>query len=192
MKHLNLYGFAGSTYLRTVEMVCLHKNIKYSLKPLEFRTQSHRALHPFLRMPIMEHEGFVLFESLAICSYLEDMEPAVKMLPTSAKEKAISIQWISAFIDYLAPVLIKGKPQEASQSWPERTGEYLKILDQNLARHPFMAGAQPGLADLYLSPAIDYALGGQGFDDLLAQNPHLLAWWQKASACSRFEQTQVA
>ncbi len=192
MIQLNLYGLAGSTYLRTVQMVCLHKNIEYTLKALEFGKPSHRALHPFLRMPVMEHKGFVLYESLAICNYLEDLAPELKMLPQDPKAKALNLQWISAFIDYMAPVLIKGKPEHENQQWPKKTAEYLQILDDNLAKQPFMAGEQPGLADLYLSPAIDYALGGKGFDQLLASHRHLLAWWEKASACNRFEQTQAA
>jgi len=51
MRQIELFGFAGSTYVRTARMVCEEKNIDYRLRPLEFRQESHRALHRFLRMP---------------------------------------------------------------------------------------------------------------------------------------------
>lgn len=189
---ISLYGFAGSTYLRTVAMVCLHKGIHYTLKPLEFREASHRQLHPFLKMPVMEHNRFVLYESLAICQYLEDLVPEPALIPQAMQPKALTLQWVTAFIDYLAPVLIRARPEDETQSWPAITAEYLTILEQRLSVVPFLAGDQPTLADLYLSPAIDYALGGPGFDQMLATRPGLMDWWQRASGCQFFEQTQAA
>ena len=34
-------------------MVCEEKGVPYTLSPLEFRAESHHALHPFLRMPVL-------------------------------------------------------------------------------------------------------------------------------------------
>lgn len=192
MNTIILYGFPGSTYLRTVEMACLIKDVPYQQKGLEFRKASHKALHPFLKMPIMRHGDLVLFESLAICCYLEDLYPKTKLIPEDPILKAKTMQWVSAFIDYLAPTFIHGKPEDETQKWPEKTADLLAVLDQTLANQAFLASDQPGLADLYLSPAIEYALGGSGFDQLLAQCPNLLSWWKKASACPIFEKTQSA
>ncbi|TVZ38070.1 glutathione S-transferase [Alteromonadaceae bacterium 2753L.S.0a.02] len=188
MYDITLYGLTGSTYLRTVQMVCLHKQLSFEIKPLEFRSASHRELHPFLRMPVMQHNGTRLFETLAICSYLEDLVPEPVLLPAEPIRKALTLQWVSAYIDYLCPALIRAKPEDETQAWPESTNNCLAILDETLAHQPFLAGDFPSLADLLLSPAIDYALGGHGFDDKLAKHPHLVAWWQKASACAIFEQ----
>ena len=191
MKDIQLYGFPGSTYLRTVQMVCEHKGITYSQKPLEFREKSHEALHPFLRMPVLKSNDFILFESLAICSYLEDIQPENPVIPKEGKLKYFTLQWVSAFIDYLAPVLIKGKPENEGQEWPAVTEKYLKILDQNIAKYGFLAGEQPTLADMYLSPAIGYALGGPGFEELFSRHDALCKWWEIASGCETFEKTGI-
>ena len=47
MKHVEIFGFAGSTYVRTARMVCEEKQVDYQLQPLEFGQESHRAPHPW-------------------------------------------------------------------------------------------------------------------------------------------------
>ena len=184
--NITLFGFQGSTYLRTIQMICQFKKIDCDIKPLEFRQASHRALHPFLKMPIMEHEGYKLFESLAIAMYLEDKVTGNSIF---ADKKIECIQWVSAYIDYIAPVLIKGKPEDETQSWPQTTAEYLQILDQNLSDKIYFCGQSLTVADCYYAPAVEYALGAKGFDDLLAEFKHLKKWWQNISAQKIFEDT---
>jgi len=186
---ITLFGFTESTYSRTVRMLCILKGIEYQLAPLELYSASHKALHPFLKVPVMQHGDFVLFESLAICTYLDELTvDGARLLPENPKQKAIALQWISAYIDYIAPILIHA----TGDVWPLEAEECLKSLDQHLVTNSFLAGPQPSLADLYLSPAIDYALGAAGFEDLLNNCPNLTSWWQKASSCSVFIQTEKA
>jgi glutathione S-transferase len=63
MQHVELFGFAGSTCVRTARMACIEKHVEHQLKPLEFRADSHRALHPFLRMPVLRAGELVLYET---------------------------------------------------------------------------------------------------------------------------------
>ena len=60
MEPIRIHGFPGSTYVRTARIVCLEKNLPHELVPLAFGQPSHRDLHPYLRMPALEHGSFRL------------------------------------------------------------------------------------------------------------------------------------
>lgn len=72
MPDIEIHGFAQSTYVRTARMVCVEKGASHELVSLDFRSDPHRALHPFLRMQIIRCGDVLLLETLAIASYLDD------------------------------------------------------------------------------------------------------------------------
>ncbi len=57
-----LYGFDGSTYVRTVRMVLADKGIDYDQVPVnvlagEPRQPEHLVRHPFGKVPVMDIDG---------------------------------------------------------------------------------------------------------------------------------------
>ena len=60
-----VYGFTRSTFVNIVRMVLTHKEVPYTFRDLEpeMGKSSHLALHPFNRVPILQHGDFVLCES---------------------------------------------------------------------------------------------------------------------------------
>ncbi|MBV8578447.1 MAG: glutathione S-transferase N-terminal domain-containing protein, partial [Acetobacteraceae bacterium] len=58
-----LYGFDGSTYVRTVRMLLAEKGAQYEQVPVhvlqgEPRLPEHLARHPFGKVPVVDHDGF--------------------------------------------------------------------------------------------------------------------------------------
>ncbi len=189
---VTLYGFSASTYCRTTRLVCEESGIEYDFKPLEFRSESHRLLHPFLRMPVLQHGTKHIYESLAICTYLDTVVSTTpgSLQPDSPHAKVTVLQWVSAYMDYFPDILLHGKPEKSTDTWPEKTQEYLAILNAALAEQDYLAGPAVSFADLFLAPAIDYALQVASFENLLAQQTHLLRWWQSMSQRPSFIKTQ--
>ena len=77
MTGMVLYGFDGSTYVRTVRMLLAEKNAHYKQVPVnvlkgEPRQPEHMARHPFGRVPVFDHDGFRIIETGAIASYLDE------------------------------------------------------------------------------------------------------------------------
>jgi glutathione S-transferase len=77
MTGMVLYGFDGSTYVRTVRMLLAEKNANYKQVPVnvlkgEPRQPEHMARHPFGRVPVFDHDGFRIIETGAIASYLDE------------------------------------------------------------------------------------------------------------------------
>ena len=63
---LTFYGFAPSTFVQSARLIAAEKSTSHEIAPLEFHQPSHFALHPFGKMPAMEHDGVRLFEVAAI------------------------------------------------------------------------------------------------------------------------------
>jgi len=54
------------------------------------------------------------------------------------------------------------------------------ILDKQLGRTPFLAGAEFSLADLVYMPYLEYAMATPA-REIVARFPHVMAWWNKIS-----------
>ena len=158
MNPVKIFGFAGSTYVRTARASCVEKGIPHELVPLEFQAESHRARHPFMRMPALEHEGHAFFETLAIGTYLDSLAEAPALHPASAAQRATMMQWISVAIDYLYRDLVRALLADAvAEGAAETAARDLDILDRGLAGSAYLAGDSISLADLFVAPMLAFA-----------------------------------
>ena len=87
MSHIVLYGFPRSTYVNVVRLVLEHKGLAYDFRDLESEMgkPTHLALHPFNRVPVLEHGDFRLYETAAIIAYLDDAFPQSRLTPEEAQ-----------------------------------------------------------------------------------------------------------
>ena len=80
-----VYGFPRSTFVHIVRLILTHKDVPYTFRDLEpeMGKPSHLALHPFNRVPMLQHGDFTVYETSAIVDlHRRDIsEPA-----SSAKE----------------------------------------------------------------------------------------------------------
>jgi glutathione S-transferase len=70
---LKLYGSAMST--SRVLVTILEKELPYELIFIDIakgdqKSESYLKLQPFGKVPVLEDDGFLIFESRAICKYL--------------------------------------------------------------------------------------------------------------------------
>src|SRR5580765_8740837 len=91
---LRLYHHSRSTFARRVRIVLLEKKIEYEAIELDMMNRAHRApeylaLNPYGRVPTIDDDGFVLYESAAIVQYLEATRPVPPLTPSSAKGRAL-------------------------------------------------------------------------------------------------------
>lgn len=178
MDTVELYGFAPSTYVRTARLVCAEKGIKYSLEPLEFRGESHREMHPYLKMPTLRHGDVTLFETLAIAAYLNEEFPGSDLEASAGIERARMFQWISVANGHLYDGIV-GRFAGAETTDPkaiDQARSLLKPVDRALANHPFLAGDELTLADLFVLPMVLFADKAIGGSRLLSELPDIAEW----------------
>lgn len=193
MIRITVHGFPRSTYVNIVRLVLTHKGVEFAFDDLETKMggPAHLRLHPFGRVPILDHNGFKVYETSAIVLYLEDLFPEPALLPKAPRERARVYQWISAVNSYYYPYLVYHlaherlvfpalgiEPDEkvVAAAMP-RIEQGLDILEAELREGaPFLVGGQLSLADFFLYPSV-YALNltpeGQ---NLLPSQPAASKW----------------
>ena len=94
MSDMTLWGFDGSTYVRTVKMVLAEKGVTdFKQVPLnvlagEPKTPEHRERHPFGKVTVLDHDGMRILETTAIARYLNDVLPGKSLIPSTPKDRA--------------------------------------------------------------------------------------------------------
>ena len=135
-----LYGNRMSPYVRKVRMVLAIKGIQYEhdeVSPFNIGEEYRRNIHPMGKIPAYEEDGWILPDSSAICSYIDNTSPSPGLIVGNARDKAQIIWWEefldTAFMQKLAgPFFVENvlKPRFLKQ--PSDT-VLLKIVDQQLA-----------------------------------------------------------
>ena len=94
MSDMTLWGFDGSTYVRTVKMVLAEKGVtefkQVQLNVLkgEPKTPEHLQRHPFGKVPVLDHDGMRILETSAITRYLNDVLPGKSLIPPTPRDRA--------------------------------------------------------------------------------------------------------
>jgi glutathione S-transferase len=158
-----------------VRLILTHKDAAYTFRDLEPEMGSpvHLALHPFDRVPILQHGDFTLYETSAIVAYLEEVFPTPSLQPKTAQDRARMNQWISAVNSYYYPYMIYHVSHERNV-FPQlgiapdekvvahalpKIEIALHVMERQLAHgQGFLLGSEMCLADYYLLPST-YAFG---------------------------------
>lgn len=129
------------------------------------------ALNPNGRVPVLEDDGFVLWESNAIVNYLASKKPEAGLLPEDVRGRLSVEKWQfwesnhwdvgctpHVFERVVKPALGLG---EASALELERAGRILeraaKVLNVELAAHRYVAGDRFTVADLCIGSDLSLA-----------------------------------
>ena len=202
-----LYGADYSVYVRIARMALEEKGVGYELVPLDiFAAEGIPAwyleLHPFGRIPALEHDGFRLFETGAITRYVDEAFDGPALQPADARARARMSQ-IAGMLDaygYRAMVwdvaverLEKMPPDEALIAGGLRRAETVfKVLTSLKAKGPWLLGDQLTLADLHAAPIIAYFLKVAEGCDLLARFAEVRDWYARIADRASFARTEKA
>jgi len=91
MSEFTVYSVPGSPFGRSVMAALEEKGASWRLSPVApgtMRSPGHLARHPFGRVPVLEHDGFSLYETQAILRYLDRILPAPALSPSDPKRLA--------------------------------------------------------------------------------------------------------
>lgn len=197
---VTLHGFAFSTYTWSARLALEEKGVAYTLVPAKLRDPAYLALHPFKKMPALEHDGFRVFEALAVMRYVDEAFEGPVLQPADAAGRARMTQWMSAYNDFVAPEAVRGvliprfvlaprgivADDDAVHAAAVKARAALAVFDAVLADTPWLAGDSVTLADLLLAPTI--VTGGmlQGEDRYTDDLPRLDSWLARLAARPAF------
>ena len=207
MSKMTLWGFDGSTYVRTVKMLLSEKGAtNFEQVPLNVlagdpKKAEHLARHPFGKVPVLDHNGLRILETSAIVRYLNDVLPGKSLVPASPENRA-RMDMVIGLLDsygygalvagvaayYLFPEFVGGKNDAMRQAGIDNGRKMLEFAMKTKGDSPFVAG-ELSLADLYLAPVVYYVSvtpdAASVFDI-----KGLADWWTKVQALKSFQATQ--
>jgi glutathione S-transferase len=166
--------------------------------------EPHTLRHPFGRIPVLEHDGFTLYETQAIVRYLDRVVPGPALTPTDAKLAARMDQvmnvcdWylfqgvgtVIGFQRVVGPRLLGMTPDEAliAQAMPKAHAVF-RELSRLLGSSSYFAGDRLTLADLMIGPQIDFFVETPEWGPLTADTPNLVAWLARMNERASMKQT---
>lgn len=172
-----IHGFAPSTWTRTARIACLEKGVDHRLEPVDYGADSHARLHPFRRVPAATIDGAVIYETLAIVSYVDAVVDGPALIPANPLERARALGWVTAGVNYLYPDLVRAlladdRPDDAA----ETIAGHLAVVEGALADREHLAGPDPSVADFAIAPMLDFAAALVDLGDALARLPRVSSW----------------
>ena len=170
MAEVKIYGFPQSTFVRTARMACEEKGVAYDLEPVEFGSDELLAVQPFGKIPGFRHGDTTLWETLAICTYIDESFDGPSLQPTGTIDRARMLEWVSSLNDYGYTAMIRqlvfprivhpsrgqDPDEELIKEGLPNVERFLKVADGALADRKFFAGDAVSLADLFVVPCMFY------------------------------------
>jgi glutathione S-transferase len=199
MAEITVVGFPHSSFVHIAQLVLTHKEVPYTFRDREpdMGSPKHLALHPFDRVPILQHGDFVLYETSAIAAYLEEQFPTPSLRPDTPQGRARMNQWISAVNSYYYPYMIYHVGHERNVfprlgiSSDEKVVAHalpkievgLQVMERQLSHaQGFLLGGEVTLADYYLLPSThSFGRTSEG-KTMYASFPVVQAWRERMEA----------
>ncbi|MAA76141.1 MAG: glutathione S-transferase [Salinisphaeraceae bacterium] len=186
---------------RMVRMFMQEKGIELPTEQIDLlgaenRGEAYVKRNPAGQIPALELEdGTVIAETVAMCEYLEDLNPQKALVGSSPEEKAETRMWVRRVELNITEHLYNGFRYaeglglfrdrvycipEAADEIKKKGQDGLKWLDGQLAGKQFIAGDRMTLADLVLYCCLDFVASvGQPLDPSM-QN--VKAWFDRMNA----------
>lgn len=183
---------------RVVRMFAAEKGIKLPMQEVDImggenRRAEHLKRNPHGQMPALELDnGSYLSEVLAICEYLEELNPDPPMIGKSPEERAEARMWTRRIDLNICEPLANGfrfsqglplfkdrivTAPEAAAGLKKIAADRLKWLDGQMAGREFVCGKRFTIADILLFCFVDF--GGQVEQPLDEANRNLTAWFAR-------------
>lgn len=188
---LRIYGSANSRALRVLwmagELGIAYEHKDWLPRAPETRTPEFFSLNPNYRVPVIDDDGFVLSESMAINFYLAKKHNS-PLYPADPRHEALALQWSLWETDRLDRQIVnyvrhtkalpeaERKPEVAAAAFKE-AAPALDVLETALGRSEWLVGPAFSVADLNVAGALYRALSID-----LGKWPHVNAWLQRCWA----------
>ncbi len=202
---------------RRVRIFLAEKGLTLPMQSMSVMAGDHKApdfiaKYPPGQLPVLVlDDGMMLGESIAICRYLDGLNPDPPLFGTTPREAAVIDMWTRRVEFTLGAALrqiwihthpltarvVKQQFTEFGESNRPLADAALTMLDAALAERPYLAGDRYSIADIALLTTVDFGafiglsmaeqFKGLPMDSLIGgpltgERPHLAAWHARVSA----------
>ena len=194
---MKLYNANFSPNALRVRAVALELGINLEIIDVDVfkggtRTEEFLALNPNAKIPVLQDEDFVIWESRAINNYLASKKPEHGLYPDDPKARAMVDQWSNWQTIHLGPAMqklsferfLKGKfgmgdpDQSVIDAEIKNVDQFLAVLETGLEGKDWIAGSL-SVADFALATTFMYR---EQSDISLDELPNVKNWIEHLEA----------
>jgi len=203
---MRLFNFDRAPNPRRVRFFLAEKGLRIPLVKVDlFRREQlsaeFLAINPGGTVPVLEtDDGTYLTESVAICRYLELLNPEPRLFGSNPRQEALTLMWTTIVesdgLLAVAEVLRNLSPGFRDHAVPgplpcaqipalvdrgrRRTEQFFDRVEQQLLHQQYLAGGEFSFADISLLATADFA----GWVDInpMRTRPSLERWYGRVAA----------
>lgn len=166
---LKIYGIAASRAIRPLwvaeELALPYEHVRLHYKAPELKQQAYLSMNPNGLVPVIDDNGLILYESLAITLHLAQRYGVGSLWPAEMPQQAQALQWtLWAATEAEPPARqwfqhMQFLPEEQRQPTLAAEGlakarEKVLLLDRVLGSRPYLLGDKFTVADLNVSAVL--------------------------------------
>jgi len=192
---IRLHWHPFSIVPRRVRILLREKGIPHEEVEVDVYRRANRApefqrLNPFGQIPVLEDDGLVICESVAILEYLEEKFPEPRFLSADLRTRAITRQFMLWSGDYffgpweawMAPVVAPENPLDpvAREKAHDDVQGHVDVLEQRLTGRDWLVDGY-SLADICYAPLVT-VFDRVDLGHLIDARPAVSAWVERLRA----------
>lgn len=201
---MKLYDLPPSPNALKVRLVLNHLNLPFEHELVDLPKGGHLqpafvAMNPNAKMPVLEDDGFVLWESNAIILYLAEKHNS-DLIPRNLQERAHMHKWLAWGLAHwtttlgpwlfntLAPSFFEGYvvDHDAIARSKQDFSKYATVLNSSLVGKDYLVGSGVTLADYALVTFLNYT---EILQLPLAEYPEVQRWFANIQKLPAWSQT---
>ena len=151
------------------------------------RTPEYLRMNPNGKIPVIDDDGFVLWESNAIVRYLAAKHGTGTLWPNEPRQRADADRWMDWQATEMTPAmrnafmqLVRTAPESRSQALIDEsnaaTEALMAILDEHLAGRHFLCAQQFTVADIAIGTSVHRWFG---LPQKHLPRPNMQAWYRR-------------
>ncbi|GMW06059.1 MAG: hypothetical protein AMXMBFR8_08560 [Nevskiales bacterium] len=162
MAQIELFSFAACPYAQRTRMVLIEKGVDFELREIDVynRPAWFHEVSPYGKVPVLRHEGRVVYESAIINQYLDEVFPQPPLLPADPWGRAQARIWMdyceTRFLPAAHRLMAERGQGEKLAGNRDKLAEVMRFMEQEglrkLGPGPCWIGSEPSLVDFQYLP----------------------------------------
>lgn len=207
MVQVNVYGDVKATCTQRVLILLEELSLKYDIKPVDLskgeqKEEEYMKMQPFGKVPVVEYDDRILFESRSILRYIAKNNTDISDLLGDIDTDI----WLEVESQNYNPHVSKIVNERLFKKWRgekpdtkvietelEALNKVLDVYETRLSKVAFIGGDQFSIADISHIPYTNYMLRC-GYKELYKSRPNVYRWIKqiikRSSVQNLLEQTK--
>ncbi len=163
MQKIEIISYKSCPFAQRSRMVLLEKGVDFVFTEIDLNDKPEWFLKvsPYGKVPVIRHDGAVIWESAVINEYLDEVFPEPPLLPRDPVGRATARVWVDFANNRMVPHVYKmmlRQDAEGQALHKQRLTEAVLFMEhqglRKLSSGPFWLGTRPGLVDFTFLPHV--------------------------------------